>query len=345
MSPPYSTVLNVDPAILKQIKSARPDILLVALGNPKQEKWIGMYGRELGIPVMIGVGGTLDLIAGKTKRAPRWMQRLGIEWTYRLAQEPRRLWRRYVVDLVGFSSFFVRQWWVMRRGRQVTTLWPATETVMVDRTAVLSPRGRLDLTNYSAFSDQAGEALQETCRLIVNLADVTFLDSAAIGALVGLTKRARDAGGELWMAGVPEPLARTFSMLRLDSFFAFTPDVNSGLSAHGRHAPPERVPRHAAGDWTVVCAPTRLDANSSPAVLSECKALLIQNPYLVLDLTHTSFLASAGLAAMAQLNRLAQKRGGEVRLAGCNTDVQRVIELVRFDRVFSIHGDVDSAIV
>ena len=118
MSPPYSSVLEMDRAILDE-SAADPDVLLVAFGNPKQEKWIGMYGRELGIPVMIGIGATLDFIAGHMQRAPEWMQNSGLEWLYRLLQEPGRMWRRYVVDMVGFSSFFVRQWWAMRQGKRL----------------------------------------------------------------------------------------------------------------------------------------------------------------------------------------------------------------------------------
>ena len=69
-SPPYGSILEMDPAIVNGVRTARPDILLVAFGNPKQEKWISMHSRTLSVPVMIGVGGTLDFIAGVTRRAP-----------------------------------------------------------------------------------------------------------------------------------------------------------------------------------------------------------------------------------------------------------------------------------
>src|SRR5215469_9547109 len=84
--------------ILERIELARPDILLVAFGNPKQEKWLSMHRNRLRVPVSIGIGGSLDMIAGKLTRAPRWIQKCGMEWLFRAAQEPRRLARRYVVD-------------------------------------------------------------------------------------------------------------------------------------------------------------------------------------------------------------------------------------------------------
>jgi N-acetylglucosaminyldiphosphoundecaprenol N-acetyl-beta-D-mannosaminyltransferase len=82
--------------ILRRIEEARPDILLVAFGNPKQEEWIAMHRDRLKVPVCIGVGGTLDSLSGTTRRAPRWMQRCGLEWLHRTLQEPQRLAARYL---------------------------------------------------------------------------------------------------------------------------------------------------------------------------------------------------------------------------------------------------------
>lgn len=92
-----------DPAILERVNAVAPDILFVALGNPKQELWIGRHLGELRAGVVMGVGGTFNFIAGKVRRAPRWMQRCGLEWIYRIVQEPDRLWRRYAYGLVKFS--------------------------------------------------------------------------------------------------------------------------------------------------------------------------------------------------------------------------------------------------
>ena len=77
--------------IIEQIRAARPDILLVALGIPKQEKFIARHKAALGVPVCIGVGGTLDVFSGTVKRAPRWMQNSGLEWLYRVASNPKKI--------------------------------------------------------------------------------------------------------------------------------------------------------------------------------------------------------------------------------------------------------------
>lgn len=82
-----------EPEIIAEIKAARPDILLAALGVPKQEKWLYKYRQELQVPVAIGVGGTLDVMAGVMQRAPLWMQKAKLEWLFRGLKQPSRAGR------------------------------------------------------------------------------------------------------------------------------------------------------------------------------------------------------------------------------------------------------------
>lgn len=86
-----------DQHIIDVINQAKPDVLLIALGNPKQEQWFQRIQQQLKVPVAIGVGGAFNFIAGSVKRAPRWVQEAGFEWLFRVAQEPRRLWKRYAI--------------------------------------------------------------------------------------------------------------------------------------------------------------------------------------------------------------------------------------------------------
>ena len=82
-----------EPEIIADIQAAKPDLLLCALGVPKQEKWLKKYQQELGVPVSIGVGGTFDVMAGVMKRAPRWMQKAKLEWLFRGMMQPKRAGR------------------------------------------------------------------------------------------------------------------------------------------------------------------------------------------------------------------------------------------------------------
>jgi N-acetylglucosaminyldiphosphoundecaprenol N-acetyl-beta-D-mannosaminyltransferase len=82
-----------------RIRAARPDILVVAFGQPKGELWVADNVERLGVPVAVQLGATLDFVAGRVRRSPRWMQKTGLEWVYRMAQEPRRLAGRYLGNI------------------------------------------------------------------------------------------------------------------------------------------------------------------------------------------------------------------------------------------------------
>ncbi len=88
--------------IWEVVRAAQPDILLVGFGAPKQEKWIQANKELIGVPVSIGVGGTFEMAGGIVKRAPQWMQKNGLEWCWRLAQEPDRLFKRYILSDLPF---------------------------------------------------------------------------------------------------------------------------------------------------------------------------------------------------------------------------------------------------
>jgi N-acetylglucosaminyldiphosphoundecaprenol N-acetyl-beta-D-mannosaminyltransferase len=95
--------------VADEIRESRADVLFVAMGSPRQEKFISKYLRGTGVRFALGVGGAFDHVGGLAKRAPMWMQRAGLEWLYRLWREPRRLWRRYLVGNSVFVWLVVRQ--------------------------------------------------------------------------------------------------------------------------------------------------------------------------------------------------------------------------------------------
>jgi N-acetylglucosaminyldiphosphoundecaprenol N-acetyl-beta-D-mannosaminyltransferase len=82
--------------VVERINAAAPDLVWVGLSTPKQERWMATHVDRLTAPVLLGVGAGFDIHAGLLPQAPRWMQRAGLEWLYRLLREPRRLWRRYL---------------------------------------------------------------------------------------------------------------------------------------------------------------------------------------------------------------------------------------------------------
>jgi len=103
LCPPFRELTSdEDAAIVATVNAARPDIVWVGLSTPKQERWMARHLGLIDAPVMIGVGAAFDFLAGTKRQAPRWMQRNGLEWLFRVCTEPRRLWRRYAYIVPGF---------------------------------------------------------------------------------------------------------------------------------------------------------------------------------------------------------------------------------------------------
>jgi N-acetylglucosaminyldiphosphoundecaprenol N-acetyl-beta-D-mannosaminyltransferase len=104
-TPPFRPLNEAEEeALTQQVRAARPDMLWVGLSTPKQEHFMASYLPRLDATLMVGVGAAFDFHAGRVKQAPLWMQRSGLEWFYRLCQEPRRLWRRYLRNNPSFVA-------------------------------------------------------------------------------------------------------------------------------------------------------------------------------------------------------------------------------------------------
>ena len=96
-------------AVIRRIREAQPNILFLGLGTPKQENWIFEHRFKLGVPISIGIGGSFEMVGGITRRAPLWMQRMGLEWLFRMANEPGRLWKRYLIGNLQFMAMVFNQ--------------------------------------------------------------------------------------------------------------------------------------------------------------------------------------------------------------------------------------------
>ncbi|EOH52847.1 WecB/TagA/CpsF family glycosyltransferase [Enterococcus faecium EnGen0263] len=95
--------------VVSDIKNSQPDILFLGFSSPKKEIWIESYKEELQIPFIMGVGGSFDIYSGKTKRAPKWIQNIGMEWFYRFIQEPIRMFDRYIIGNARFVQMVIKE--------------------------------------------------------------------------------------------------------------------------------------------------------------------------------------------------------------------------------------------
>jgi N-acetylglucosaminyldiphosphoundecaprenol N-acetyl-beta-D-mannosaminyltransferase len=119
-SPPFRELTRLeDDAMVTAINASGAEVLWVGLGCPKQERWIFNHRDRLRVPIIAGVGQAFDIHAGTTVQAPEWMRENGLEWLFRLAIEPRRLWRRYLIYNTGFLWLVLLHWLGIRKSEDV----------------------------------------------------------------------------------------------------------------------------------------------------------------------------------------------------------------------------------
>jgi N-acetylglucosaminyldiphosphoundecaprenol N-acetyl-beta-D-mannosaminyltransferase len=108
--------------VAEEIRASGADCLFVAMPTPRKERFLHRHGRTLGVPFIMGVGGSVDVLAGLVSRAPRWMQQAGLEWLHRLLQEPRRMFWRYASTNLSFAVILARAAVAQAAGRRAVTL-------------------------------------------------------------------------------------------------------------------------------------------------------------------------------------------------------------------------------
>jgi N-acetylglucosaminyldiphosphoundecaprenol N-acetyl-beta-D-mannosaminyltransferase len=264
-SPPFNKLLEMDhDEIKRRILAAKPDLLFVSFGCPKQEKWIAMHYRSLGVPVSAGVGATIDFLAGTVKRAPVWMQRSGTEWIYRLAQEPRRLFKRYFKDLWVFGWKILGQLWQLQLrqmgpsnqagSRQTQRRNEPAEVSETGATPVLRftengnatpvdathteaqkdfnpllikiPK-RLDLATVCDEARLLEPGFHENRHCVLDMSHVQFVDSTGVGLLIRLQKKIRADGRHLVLLAPTAMVRRALELMRLQHFFDAATDLPS----------------------------------------------------------------------------------------------------------------------
>jgi N-acetylglucosaminyldiphosphoundecaprenol N-acetyl-beta-D-mannosaminyltransferase len=249
-SPPFRPRTQADDEeIIQRVRAAKPDVVFVAFGCPKAEKWIAQHYRNLGVPVLIGVGATIDFLAGRVRRAPVWMQRGGLEWFFRLCLEPKRLARRYSKDFWCFAVGFGEQWW--RTGRRGSGKRAPAHTCAASFNGAwmrVQTPARLDFEAVKA-SDPIRLAPGQT-HCLVDLSQTQFMDSTGVGLLLRLRRRCRMAGGDLVLVSPSASVTRLLKSMGLQDCFLTVLDAAELLRSGSQLQTPQgsTEPRPASGD-------------------------------------------------------------------------------------------------
>ncbi len=256
-------------AILRQIEAADPQILLVAFGNPKQEIWIHRHRERLKVPVAIGIGGALNMIAGSLKRAPRWVQRLQMEWAFRMAQEPKRLLPRYARDAFALATHLPlglaanRMQPMERRHGRLEVSYEGS--VRVVRTpARLSGEVTRWLVREARDAAEAGQTM------VLDMSATVRVEADGLGGLLEARRILLASGLWIWLSGMSNPVRRVLQFSAMADLFriAATPaDAvrHSALAMASAHRP-NAGRSHGEARHTVM--PKRMIAGDSIAKAS-----------------------------------------------------------------------------
>jgi N-acetylglucosaminyldiphosphoundecaprenol N-acetyl-beta-D-mannosaminyltransferase len=335
-SPPFKPLLEMDHAdILRRIREARPDILLVAFGCPKQEKWLNMHYRQAGVPVAIGVGATIDFLAGTMKRAPAWMQKTGSEWIFRLLQEPRRLFRRYVTDLWVFGWAILSQLRELRarRGRRTEATSAEITRAAEAGTLMVKLPPRLDAAALES-SYLAWQELPAKSDVLLDVGLLEFIDSTGIGTLIRLQKVMREAGRQLLLVAPNRVLSRALELMKLSDFFSQAPDLPAalGLLASRRRECNVVVDLTRAGVGQPLLWQGEITAANADAV-EEATLPSLANAVasLTIDLSAVRFVDSSGVGLMVRFRKQAHRQNTHLRYIGASENLRGVMRILRLE--------------
>ncbi len=241
-SPPYGSVDSwPNEQILKDLKQAKPDLLLVAVGCPKQEYWISRYYKESEVPLSIGIGASLDFICGKQTRAPKIVQTIGMEWMWRLLTDPKRLLKRYIKDFYYLILLANRQRKLMGThkpavkysGTRVDEIPISKESEKAEQSSenksadyqLLSWEGAVEFGTITEF------AMPENydSAILLDLSQVPFIDSTGVGRLAKMARESRKANVTFALIKPSKTVEQVIKAMHLEAQLMSFPDRRSAV--------------------------------------------------------------------------------------------------------------------
>jgi polysaccharide biosynthesis protein PslH len=339
LSPAFKPLLEMDHlGMIRAVRASRPDILLVSFGCPKQEKWIAMHFRSLGVPVCIGVGATIDFLAEHMKRAPVWMRVVGLEWMFRLAQEPRRLAKRYLVDFFGYTRALVKQLLTLR---QRVSLTAPIMTIREDAaaTVVTLPRS---LGAACASHAIFGETLPKVLLLrpvVLDGSEVEAVDSTGLALFCRLLRGLRETGMGLALASPSARLREVMMGQQLMTLVEVCDDVEAArlhVTQLALERPVSHINLDLKGTSTLAWQGevTAMNAEEiwqiTEVLLGTAKAR--GHGDIEINLSRVRFMDSTGVSLMVRARKRAKALGVNLRFIQPSSVTRNVVQTLRLER-------------
>ena len=309
--PPDQPLLEMDHAdICRRLLAARPDILLVAFGSPKQEKWINMNFREAGVPFVLGAGSSLGFLTGEPA--------------------PGRAGK----NLTKFIRAILRQWWQLRAKKSKVSVVDGGD-VVPDPHGNLVIRAPARLGAAEAGASQA-EWLRaaENSHVLLDLTDTVFADSTGIGLLVRLRRRAREKGWQFFLIAPRPPVEAALKLMKLDDYFTIQASVagarilmesSAGAAAVTSGVLDSELQIRWTGEVTALNA-VELGAYTE-SELSQVSAGMT----VVIDLSRVTFVDSTGIGLMVRFKKNLTRRNINLKFSNVVPGVRNVVRQTQLE--------------
>jgi N-acetylglucosaminyldiphosphoundecaprenol N-acetyl-beta-D-mannosaminyltransferase len=337
-SPPMGAVVEWDnEELCRRMRASGARLLLVCLGCPKQERWICAHHQETGIPLSIGVGASLDFITGKQKRAPRWMQKTGLEWFWRMSGSPSRLVSRYANDLAFLIKAGMQQAWSQRRRRSLAASAQAPPPLATPPGEALI---RLEWHGNLQAGGLAGAPVPEWvgAPVLLDASWVTFMDSSSLGRLALLIRLCRSAGQLLVAVAPSEAFKMAVSRVQMDCLFQMVASESAAMRVVQDHQASGGVSKVTDDGVVWVAFNRSLDAlyyEDMMAILESAIADTAGIQVLVVDLREVGFIDSRAVGGLIRVYKLMTARGGSLFYSGARPAVREIIALLRLDKILA----------
>ena len=310
--PPEKPLLEMDHAdILRRLREAKPDILLVAFGCPTQEKWINMNYRAAGVPFVLGAGSSFDFISGRGRPA-----------------------KRGGMVFCKFIGAVLKQWWRLR-ARKKNLPVAAPPDVMPDPQGNLVVRApvRLGATEAHAAQSEWQRAV-ESGHVMFDLAETTFIDSTGVGMLIRLRKRARELNRQFILIAPRPPVVAALKLMKLDEFFTVQASLAGSriLMESSAGASPVTsgvLEKELKIRWTGEV--TTLNAVELGAYTESELTQATPGMNVVIDLARVTFVDSTGIGLMVRFKKNLKRRDIHLNFANVSPSVRNVIRATQLE--------------
>jgi len=335
-SPPWANILDMDHAtILGKLQEARPDLLFVAFGAPKQEKWVNLHVHRWNVPLAIGVGGSLDFLAGTQQRAPRMVQRLALEWLWRMCSDPPRLVNRYLRNITFFLHALVDLTHIRLGPDRAQP--PVGDNPALRRMALVEPFVRL--TEPAQVEAFCAAILDKAAGrpAVLDLAGVRWISSLEQGALLRLTTQLRRRHLPLLLTGVGTRIRLLLNWCHLAEYLEIEcshEELGERITAWNSRSRQGAIVQEKDGR-IFVQLPDELTAANLDAFrrrIDEC-ASFAQARERVLDAADTRFVDSSAIGLFMRLKKQADASSASLYLINLQPAVRRIFQVAKIDSV------------